>query len=85
MLSPSIYLVEASSGLEAIYFFELLNKAKCQILLILLDINMGPKEIDGYETAFRIRDHEKQIMSANPLIDPVTIIVHSGDDAKTMR
>jgi hypothetical protein len=29
VLSPSIYLIEASSGLEAIYFFELLNKAKC--------------------------------------------------------
>ena len=61
VLSPSIYLVEASSGLESIYFFELLNKANCQILLILLDINMGPKEIDGYETASRIREHEKQI------------------------
>ena len=56
MLSPSIYLVEATSGLEAIYFFELLNKAKCQIMLILLDINMGAKEIDGYETASRIRE-----------------------------
>jgi CheY-like chemotaxis protein len=56
VLSPSIYLVEATSGLEAIYFFELLNKAKCQIMLILLDINMGAKEIDGYETASRIRE-----------------------------
>lgn len=53
--------------------------------MILLDINMGAKEIDGYETASRIRDYEKQIIGANSQVDPVTIVIHSGDDAKSMR
>lgn len=58
MLSPAIYLVEATSGLESIYFFELLIKGNCQIQMVLLDINMGLDQIDGYETANRIRLYE---------------------------
>jgi len=46
---------------------------------------MGSKEIDGYETASRIRDHEKKIQINNASFNPVTIIVHSGDDAKTIQ
>ena len=78
-------MVEASSGLEAIYFFELLNKANCNIMMMLLDINMGTHQLDGFETAAKIRSIEENYRKQNSAYRPITIVAHSGDDAKRIR
>jgi len=54
-------------------------------MMMLLDINMGTHQLDGFETATKIRALEGDLIKTNPGYQPIPIIAHSGDDAKTIR
>ncbi len=46
---------------------------------------MGVGQLDGFETATRIRTIESKLKNEITSYEPITIIAHSGDDSKTIR
>ena len=76
-----MYFVKASTGEESVKVYQNLLNKRCQVQLILMDINMGKDNMKGYEAAAKIRSVEKE---RDDVFQPVIIIGHSGGDANTL-
>ena len=75
--SESYTLIEASTGLQGIFFAE-----SEEIDLVLLDINLP--DIDGYEVALRLRSSKKAKLAEIPIV-AVTANAMRGDDQKILE
>ncbi len=57
-----MYIVEASSGEDAIVIFKKILLKKCKIHVVLMDIEMGKGRLSGFEAAAKIRSVEHKVL-----------------------